>query len=50
MKAFSHLESEPQKFIVVRRFSGTDLYHSVLSEVLHICNRIEIFIGIMWAQ
>lgn len=44
------MESEPQKFIFVRRFSGTDLFHSVLSEIPHICNRIEIFIGIMWAQ
>ena len=50
IKAFSHLESEPQKFIFVRRFSGTDLFHSVLSKVPLICNRIEIFIGIMWAQ
>ena len=42
--------SEPQKLIFMRRFIGTDLFHSVLSEIPHICNRIEIFIGIMWAQ
>ena len=35
------MESEPQKFIFVRRFSGTDLFHSVSSEIPHICNRIE---------
>ena len=35
------MKSEPQKFIFVRRFSGTDLFHSISSEIPHICNRIE---------